>query len=132
MESKSNNTKLIKDEIKYTVNITAIDYNHKLNLLSVGDKNGRISLFDVRTNKPIKLIKTKVAISNIKSEGEKLFFTCEDSNMLNYCDVGNKQIFNENDITNSLNDLTESLKEVDDVFLFKFSFQSIQQTKKEI
>lgn len=54
----SNN--IIKDEIKYSSSITNIEFNQfQTNLLAVGDQLGRISIFDLRTQKPAKLIQNK-------------------------------------------------------------------------
>ena len=59
-------TSIIKDEIKYSALITNLEYNSMSSLLAVGDQNGRISLFDVRSNKAVKLIKNTNAKIDVK------------------------------------------------------------------
>ena len=66
-ESSSNN--IVKEEIKYSSSITNIEFNQiQTNLLAVGDRLGRISLFDVRTNKAVKLIQNKNFSCYVKSD----------------------------------------------------------------
>jgi WD40 repeat protein len=69
MESSSQifSNNIIKDEIKYSSKITNIEFNQtQTNLLAVGDQLGRISIFDLRTQKPAKLIQNKNQKIDIK------------------------------------------------------------------
>jgi WD40 repeat protein len=78
MESSSQifSNNIIKDEIKYSSTITNIEFNQtQTNLLAVGDQLGRISIFDLRTQKPAKLIQNKNQKIDIKYNFIYLFIS---------------------------------------------------------
>lgn len=56
--TNSKHNTCIKNEIKYISKMTCLKYNNKYNLLCVGDETGKISIFDMRINKAVKLIKS--------------------------------------------------------------------------
>jgi hypothetical protein len=112
-ESSSNN--IVKEDIKYPSTITNIEFNQmQTNLLAVGDRLGRISLFDIRTNKAVKLIQNKNEKIDIKyiflfiyihlkfsSDGNSVYYS--QGGMIYLCDLkSDKLILNEKNIINLL------------------------------
>ena len=55
LDIPSSNKSLIKEEIKYNSKLNCLRYNQINNILATGDEIGRISFYDIRESKPIKL-----------------------------------------------------------------------------
>ncbi len=51
------NENLFKNEITYNSQLLCLNYHKYSNLLCGGDEKGKISFFDIRLNKAVKLIK---------------------------------------------------------------------------
>jgi hypothetical protein len=54
--------KIIEQEIKYNSKLSCLEYNSGMDLLGAGDEKGRLPLFDLKTKKAVKLIKTEKQI----------------------------------------------------------------------
>lgn len=48
---------VVKDQILYPSRLNCLKYNKLYDLICTGDEKGKISFFDIRVNKPVKLIK---------------------------------------------------------------------------
>lgn len=68
MESVNINSSsnLIKEELNYTALPTHLKFNRQLNLLFLGDEKGRVSLFDMRLGKAVKLIRNEKIVKDVK------------------------------------------------------------------
>ena len=55
-------TSLIKEEIRYPNLMTSIKNLPGINLLTAGDEKGKITFFDIRVSKPVKLINTNASM----------------------------------------------------------------------
>jgi len=55
LDKPSSNKSLIKEEIKHNSKLNCLKYNQFNNILATGDEIGRISFYDIRESKPIKL-----------------------------------------------------------------------------